>query len=148
MFNSVDKITAQLPVLFLEQPVPLPYNEYRFGIKGSKHLLVLKAAEQYKNHMVIMIKDKEHSTDLETKYFTTAIVVQILLNMTSPNDGRKIKVKAIVRCNVQRFIDDGPVKLAEFTTMPSIMSDLDRANAARELIRQETKEGINSTQRS
>ena len=143
MFNSVDKITAQLPVLFLEQPVPLPYNEYRFGVKGSKHLLVLKAAEQYKNHMVIMIKDKEHSTDLETKYFTTAIVVQILLNMTSPNDGRKIKVKAIVRCNVQRFVDDGPVKLAEFTTMPSIMSDLDRANAARELIRQETKEGIN-----
>ena len=137
MFNSIDKITAQLPVLYIEQPVPLPYNEYRFEVKGSKHLLALKTAEQYKNYIVILIKDKEHSTEEEAKYYTTAVVVKILLNMTSPNGARKIKVKSIVRCSVQRFIDESHVTLVEFTTTPSIMSDIDRANATRELIKKE-----------
>ena len=41
MFNSVDKITAQLPVLFMNEPIPLPHNEYRLEVKGSKNLLTL-----------------------------------------------------------------------------------------------------------
>ena len=47
MFNSIDKITAQLPVLVINEPIPLPHNEYRLEVRGSKSLLALKLAEQY-----------------------------------------------------------------------------------------------------
>ena len=69
MFNSIDKITAQLPVIFIDEPIMLPHNEYRFEVKGSINLSALKLAEQYQNQLVIVIRDSEKSTEGENKYY-------------------------------------------------------------------------------
>ena len=144
MFNSIDKITAQLPVLFMNEPIPLPHNEYRLEVKGSKNLLTLKLAEQYQNHLVILIKDQDVKEDSDNKYYTTGVVVKVLLNMTSPNGARRIKVSSKVRCQVQRFIEENGTALVEFVTAPSIISDIERASAAKELIKKELKNNDNS----
>ena len=144
MFNSIDKITAQLPVIFIDEPIMLPHNEYRFEVKGSINLSALKLAEQYQNQLVIVIRDSEKSTDEENKYYSTGVVIKILLNMTSPSGARRVKVSGIVRCQIQRFIHDAGTTLVEFVTAPSILSDADKANAAKELIKRELKNSPDS----
>ena len=139
MFNSIDKITAQLPVLVINEPIPLPHNEYRLEVRGSKSLLALKLAEQYQNYVVVLIKDQDAKDESENKYYTTGIVAKVLLNMTSPNGSRRIKVSSKVRCQIQRFIEESGTTLVEFTTTPSIISDIEKASAAKELIKKELK---------
>lgn len=135
MFSRIEKIDAQLPGIAVKDFVPLPNNEIRVDFSGDIDLRSLKVAEQYKNHVVLLIPQKSKLNLTENDFYRRAIVAKIVLNMTSPNGTRRVKFQTIVRCDILGFKPSDTGFLVDFTTTPSISTDNVKEDATFGLIK-------------
>ncbi len=134
MFNKNEIINAQLPGVVISDFIPLPSNEIRVDFASDRDIRALKAAEQYKNYIVLLVPDYSNNILTKNAYYKRGVVAKIVLNMSSPSGTRRAKIQTIVRCDVKGFVDDGTGLIVDFVTVPSVSSDINKEDATFELI--------------
>lgn len=138
MFELNEQVTEQLPAIVVSDIVPLPSNEIRVEINRPEDIKALKSAEQYRNHVVLLLPSKgDTQNEVMDSYYKRGVIAKIVLNMTNPNGSRRVKLQVIVRADLEEFVLTTPHLLVKFTTKPSISSDPDKEVATLELIKQE-----------
>lgn len=135
MFNKTEIVNAQLPGVIMNEFIPLPSNEIRVDFSSDRDNRALKAAEQYKNYVVLLVPDYNANIASKNAYYKRGVVAKIVLNMTSPNGVRRVKIQTIVRCDIKGFVEDGTGLIVDFTTVPSFSSDLTKEDATFDLVR-------------
>ena len=133
MFNRLEKVNTQLPAVVIKNIVPLPSNEIRTDFSTDIELRALKSAEQYKNYIVLLVPNYGKNVS-DTEWSKVAIVSKIVLNMTSPNGVRRVKLQTIVRCNLLNYSNTENGFVANIETMPSYSSDSNKESATINLI--------------
>jgi len=138
MFDKNTEIKEQLPAIVLSNDVPLPSTEIRVEVTRAEDIKALKAAEQYRNYVVVLFAaTKNIAEPLIDNYYEMGVVAKVVLHMTNPNGSRRVKLQTIVRCHINEFALTNPHFLVDFTTCPSISSDPEKEAATLELIKQE-----------
>ena len=138
MFELTEQVKEQLPALLVSDIVPLPGSEIRVEINRSEDVKALKAAEQYRNYVVLLLPSKNDAQNPTIDgYYKRGVVAKIVLNMTNPNGSRRVKFQALVRCDINEILLTNPYLQVGFITMPSTNSDLDKEVATLNLIKQE-----------
>lgn len=135
MFNKTESIDAQLPAIPVRDFIPLPSNEIRLDFSKDVELKTLKIAEQYKNYIVLIVPEVLKDSYSEHDFYRRAIVAKIILNMTSPNGTRRVKLQTIIRCDINAYLPSEIGFLVDITTKPSTSSDLQKEKATMELIK-------------
>ena len=124
MFNSQSIVTSELPALFINGIVPLPYTEIRIDLSSNANLSALKDAEQFRNYIAIIVQKGETKdiTDPENvaKY---AIVARVSMNMAVGTKVRRLKIESIIRCKVNNFVQTKPHPVVNITTVPSLLGE-------------------------
>lgn len=134
MFNKTEITNAQLPGVIINDFIPLPSNEIRVDFSSDRDNRALKAAEQYKNYIVLLVPDYNTKVVSQNAYYKRGVVAKIVLNMTNPNGTRRVKIQTIVRCDIKGFVDDGTGLNVDFTTVPSYSSDVVKEDATFDLV--------------
>lgn len=138
MFEINEEVREQLPAIAINDIVPLPGAEIRVDLKNSEDIKAIKVAEQYRNHIVVLINtSKDIEEETIDKYYKRAVVAKVVLNMTNPNGTRRVKLQILVRCNINEFTLTNPYAVVDFTTCPSFSSDSDAEIATLNLIKEE-----------
>ena len=138
MFELTEQVKEQLPALLVSDIVPLPGSEIRVEINRSEDVKALKAAEQYRNYVVLLLPSKNDAQNPTIDgYYKRGVVAKVVLNMTNPNGSRRVKFQALVRCDINEILLTNPYLQVGFITMPSTNSDLDKEVATLNLIKQE-----------
>ena len=138
MFELTEQVKEQLPALLVSDIVPLPGSEIRVEIYRSEDVKALKAAEQYRNYVVLLLPSKNDAQNPTIDgYYKRGVVAKVVLNMTNPNGSRRVKFQALVRCDINEILLTNPYLQVGFITMPSTNSDLDKEVATLNLIKQE-----------
>lgn len=135
MFSRMEKLEAQLPAIALKDFIALPSNEIRVDFNADLDIRALKIAEQYKNHVVLLVPQKVKPNLTEHDFYRRAVVAKIVLNMTSPNGTRRVKFQTIVRCDILGFKPSEAGFLVDFITTPSISTDSVKEDATFGLIK-------------
>lgn len=135
MFNKTEIVNAQLPGVIINEFIPLPSNEIRVDFSSDRDHRALKTAEQYKNYVVLLVPDYNANSVSKNAYYKRGVVAKIVLNMTSPNGVRRVKIQTIVRCDITGFVEDGTGLIVDFTTVPSFSGDLTKEDATFDLVR-------------
>jgi ATP-dependent Lon protease len=137
MIIDLDQVTeATLPALPIKDIVPMPSNEVRVDLSTNTQLRILKEAEQYQNNVVLIIP-KSKSAVATTDFETRAVVAKVVLNMSNPSGTRRVKLQCLVRCDIQDYVEDGPILLAHFTTVVSSSSNEDETMVSVDLLKKE-----------
>ncbi|MBQ3000892.1 MAG: endopeptidase La [Bacilli bacterium] len=124
MFNNKDVVQGTLPAISVRGIVPLPNNEIRLDIGRAESLKALKLAEQYQNYVVLLVQTTATTEDIKSSDLNkVGIVAKILLNMTVPNNIRRVKFECVVRCNVLEFVEYSPAVIVNVETMPSVIEE-------------------------
>lgn len=142
MFNSTDIIKSQLPAIAVRGVIPLPNNEIRIDVGRLDSLKALKEAEQFQNYIVLLVQENptiEKPTIEDVKGI--AVVAKIALNMTMPNNIRKVKLQSIVRCKIDGFVQETPHFVVDFTTLPSVSTDPDSEYTLVKMVAEEIANG-------
>ena len=127
MFTSKEKIQAQLPAVHLRGIVPLPNNEIRCEISDEAGIKALKEAEQYQNHIVLLVpKNPTISKFMTENNNEVGIVAKVMINMNIPNNIRRVKFQGIVRCSINEVLLTTPNILVDFETLPATTADKDK----------------------
>lgn len=134
MFNKTEIINAQLPGVVISELIPLPSNELRVDFSSDRDIRALKVAEQYKNYIVLLVPDNSANSIRKSAFYTRGVVAKIVLNMTSPNGTRRVKIQTIVRCDIKGFVEDGSGLIADFVTVPSFSGDSIKEDATYDLV--------------
>lgn len=138
MFEPNEEVREQLPAIAISDIVPLPGAEIRVDLTQNDDMKAIKAAEQYRNHIVILIlAKKDVNNTVIDRYYKRAVVAKVVLNMTNPNGTRRVKLQVLTRCNINEFTLTNPYPVVDFTTCPSISSDEDKEIATLGLIKEE-----------
>ena len=138
MFELTEQVKEQLPALLVSDIVPLPGSEIRVEINRSEDVKALKAAEQYRNYVVLLLPSKNDAQNPTIDgYYKRGVVAKVVLNMTNPNGSRRVKFQVLVRCDINEILLTNPYLQVGFITMPSTNSDLDKEVATLNLIKQE-----------
>ena len=118
MFNATEKMTGTLPTISVRGVIPLPNNEIRLDIGRNESLKALKLSEQYQNYVVLLVQNNPMIEEVTSKDINEiGVVAKITLNMTIPNNIRRVKFQTIVRCRVTSYEETKPVLLANFETV-------------------------------
>lgn len=127
MFSEDKIVNTELPAIAVRGIVPLPYNEVRLDVGRSDSLKALKLAEQYQNYVVLLVQE-DPTVELPDKSDVNLIGVvgRVTLNMTLPNNIRRVKFQTIVRCKVNKFVQTKPNFIVDIETLPSIRGDFDK----------------------
>lgn len=124
MFNNKDVVQGTLPAISVRGIVPLPNNEIRLDIGRAESLKALKLAEQYQNYVVLLVQTTATTEDIKSSDLNkVGIVAKILLNMTVPNNIRRVKFECVVRCSVLEFVEYSPAVIVNVETMPSVIEE-------------------------
>ncbi len=124
MFTSTEKIHATLPVLYIRGIVPLPKNEMRCEVSEELGIKALKEAEQYQNYVLLLVPKNPTISRFDTNNINEiGVVAKILINMSVPDNVRRIKIEGIVRAEVKNILQKTPFILANFETLPSTIGD-------------------------
>ena len=138
MFELTEQVKEQLPALLVSDIVPLPGSEIRVEITRAEDVKALKAAEQYRNYVVLLLPSKDDAQNPTIDgYYKRGVVAKIVLNMTNPNGSRRVKFQVLVRCDINEILLTNPYLQVGFITMPSTNSDIDKEVATLNLIKQE-----------
>ena len=138
MFELTEQVKEQLPALLVSDIVPLPGSEIRVEINRAEDVKALKAAEQYRNYVVLLLPSKNDAQNPTIDgYYKRGVVAKIVLNMTNPNGSRRVKFQVLVRCDINEILLTNPYLQVGFMTTPSTNSDLDKEVATLNLIKQE-----------
>ena len=105
MFDNRTITTSELPAIFVNGIVPLPHNEIRIDLSSTANLSALKDAEQYRNHIVIIVQkgDTKDITD-RNNIAVFGVVAKISMNLGVGTKVRRLKIETIVRCKINDFI--------------------------------------------
>ena len=141
MFTRIEKVDATLPGLIVRDIVPLPSNEYRIDFTTDNEL---KLAEQYKNYVVLLVPEQDKKVNTEQGLYKRVVVAKVVLNMTSPNGTKRVKMQTIVRADVIHFETAEGTLMVHFETVPSISTDTMKEEATFHLI-QKFMEATTST---
>lgn len=144
MFTRIEKVDATLPGLIVRDIVPLPSNEYRIDFTTDNELRALKLAEQYKNYVVLLVPEQDKKVNTEQGLYKRVVVAKVVLNMTSPNGTKRVKMQTIVRADVIHFETAEGTLMVHFETVPSISTDTMKEEATFHLI-QKFMEATTST---
>lgn len=127
MFSEDRIVNTELPAIAVRGIVPLPYNEVRLDVGRSDSLKALKLVEQYQNYVVLLVQE-DPTVELPDKSDVNMIGVvgRVTLNMTLPNNIRRVKFQTIVRCKVNKFVQTKPNFIVDIETLPSIQGDFDK----------------------
>ena len=126
MYNSTDITKSQLPGIAVRGIVPLPNNEIRIEVGRKESLKALKAAEAYKNYVVLLIQKNPTQEDPNTEDLKPfGVLCHVQLNIKLPNNSYKVKLKGIVRVEVDQYLQTKPHFLVDFTTKPSYSTNYD-----------------------
>ena len=86
MFELTEQVKEQLPAILVSDIVPLPGSEIRVEITRAEDVKALKAAEQYRNYVVLLLPSKNDAQNPTIDgYYKRGVVAKIVLNMTNPN---------------------------------------------------------------
>ncbi len=144
MFNATEKMTGTLPTISVRGVIPLPNNEIRLDIGRNESLKALKLSEQYQNYVVLLVQNNPMIEEVTSKDINEiGVVAKITLNMTIPNNIRRVKFQTIVRCRVTSYEETKPVLLANFETLPSIVSEPQKEMPLLNLVANELEAGKN-----
>ena len=144
MFTRIEKVDATLPGLIVRDIVPLPSNEYRIDFTTDNELRALKLAEQYKNYVVLLVPEQDKKVNTEQGLYKRVVVAKVVLNMTSPNGTKRVKLQTIVRADVIHFETAEGTLMVHFETVPSMSTDAMKEEATFHLI-QKFMEATTST---
>ena len=100
MFNSTDIIKSQLPAIAVRGVIPLPNNEIRIDVGRLDSLKALKEAEQFQNYNILLVQENPTIENQPLRMLKGLLWWRIALNMTMPNNIRKVKLQSIVRCKI------------------------------------------------
>ena len=134
MFTRIEKVDATLPGLIVRDIVPLPSNEYRIDFTTDNELRALKLAEQYKNYVVLLVPEQDKKVNTEQGLYKRVVVAKVVLNMTSPNGTKRVKLQTIIRADVIHFETAEGTLMVHFETVPSISTDAMKEEATFHLI--------------
>ncbi len=124
MFTSTEKLEAKLPALYIRGLVPLPNNEMRCEVSDEQGIKALKEAEQYQNYVILLVpKNPTFAKFDERNVNEIGIVAKVLINMSIPNNARRIKLQGIIRTKIKELTILNPFILAEFETLPSTINE-------------------------
>jgi len=126
MYNSYDITKGQLPGIAVRGIVPLPNNEIRIEVGRKESLKSLKVAEGYKNYVILLVQEnptleEPNPEDLKP----IGVLCQIQLNIKLPNNSYKVKLKGIVRVEINQYLQAKPNFFVDFTTKPSFSTNFD-----------------------
>lgn len=125
MFSSHDVITQVFPAMTIRGIVPLPNNEIRLDVGRQKNLLAIKEAMLSSDKGIIMLVQKNFEPenpkpdDLEMM----GVLGKVSFNMES-GVLHKVKIDAIVRCQVLEYTDVDPFYRVRIVTKPSYSTDV------------------------
>ena len=93
MFDNKTITTSELPAIFVNGIVPLPHNEIRIDLSSAANLSALNDAEQYRNHIVIIIQngDTKDITD-QNNIAAFGIIARIGMNLGVGTKVRRLKL--------------------------------------------------------
>ncbi len=138
MFEINEEVREQLPAITINDIVPLPGAEIRVDLNQNEDVKAIKAAEQYRNHIVVLLNiHKDINAESIDKFYKRAVVARVVLNMTNPNGTRRVKLQILTRCNINEFTLTNPYAVVDFVTCPSFSSNSDSEIATLNLIKEE-----------
>ncbi|HON64625.1 MAG TPA: endopeptidase La [Bacilli bacterium] len=138
MFNETNPIRTELPGLAVRGVVPLPNNEIRLDVGRGDSLKALKAAEQYQNYVVLLVQeDPAVESPTEEELNPIGVIARITLNMTLPNNIRRVKLQSIIRCKINSFVSTKPHFMVDVESLPSVPGNPDEEYALVNMITNE-----------
>ncbi len=123
--NEVQDLS--LPALAIRGLVILPYNEIRLEVGRESSIKALIDSERFDGNIVLInqsdpLIDNPKAEDL-LKY---GIVCKLLMKIKQPNGNYKVKVKGIMRCSIDEYLQEEPFFFTNVKTTPSILTDTDK----------------------
>ena len=135
MLSSHDIITQVFPAITIRGIVPLPANEIRLDVGREKNLMAIKEAMLTQEKGIVILVQKNFTTenpkpdDLETM----GVLGKVVFNMEA-GVVHKVKIDAIVRCQVIEYTEFEPFYRVQVVTKPSYSSDVSQELACIRLL--------------
>lgn len=130
MYTNEIKAQGILPAMVVRGIVPLPNNEIKLDVGRKASIKAVQEAMKNKKYIVILVqKDISLETPTTGDVNLIGVVGKIMYDMES-GPVHKVKINALVRCEVLEFIDGSPFGLVNFVTMPAEYGDRDEELAS------------------
>ena len=120
-----------LPAIAVRGTVPLPNNDFKIEIGRANSVLALDSAEKMYGGNVILLIQKDASTNDVTKddVEEIGVLAKISLKLKLPNGNYKVKFKIANRVKVLEFTQDNPYFVVSYDKVFSILNN-DQIEAA------------------
>ena len=138
-FDLTASTQITLPVVIAKNFAPIPSSESRSEFTRSADIKSLKKAELFQNYCVLMLpQNNDVKAELIDGHYTRAAIAKVILNSSIANSVNRVKFEIVMRCDIVDLDYAADCLMATVDTVPSIISNVDEANAAIALIKKET----------